>query len=50
VPRSWDTIHRLITEHLIPEGFVLRHTGRNHGDLTIRLVRRDAARQTISAF
>ena len=50
MPHSWGTIHRLITEHLTPEGFVLRHIGRNHGDLTIRLVRRDAAPQTISAF
>ncbi|MGD1255350.1 hypothetical protein ACKUT9_14000 [Mycobacterium seoulense] len=32
-------IRRLITGHQIPEGFVLRHTGRSHGDLTIRLVR-----------
>lgn len=32
-------IHRLIAEHRIPEGFVLRHTGRDHGDLTIRLLR-----------
>ncbi|MDP7703354.1 hypothetical protein QXK92_11725 [Mycobacterium sp. TY815] len=30
-------IHRLITGHHLPEGFVLRHTGRDHGDLTIRL-------------
>lgn len=34
-------IHRLITEHRIPEGFVLRHTGRDHGDLTIRFLRED---------
>ncbi|MCZ4500957.1 MAG: hypothetical protein JWQ74_3512 [Marmoricola sp.] len=34
-------IHRLITEHRIPGGFVLRHTGRDHGDLTIRLLRED---------
>lgn len=34
-------IHRLITEHRIPDGFVLRHTGRDHGDLTIRLLRED---------
>ncbi|WP_137146339.1 hypothetical protein [Mycolicibacterium sp. CR10] len=32
-------IHRLITEHRIPKGFVLRHTGRDHGDLTIRFLR-----------
>ena len=31
-------IHRLISEGRIPEGFVLRHTGRDHGDLSIRLV------------
>jgi hypothetical protein len=34
-------IHRLITEHRIPDGFVLRHAGRDHGDLTIRLLRED---------
>lgn len=34
-------IHRLLTEHRIPDGFVLRHTGRDHGDLTIRLLRED---------
>lgn len=34
-------IHRLITEHRTPEGFLLRHTGRDHGDLTIRLLRED---------
>jgi hypothetical protein len=32
-------IHRLITGHQIPQGFTLRHTGRDHGDLHIRLVR-----------
>jgi hypothetical protein len=32
-------IHRLITEHRIPDGFILRHTGRDHGDLSIRLLR-----------
>ncbi|CAN5378268.1 hypothetical protein BH10ACT9_BH10ACT9_41230 [soil metagenome] len=32
-------IHRLITEHRIPEGFVLRHTGRDRGDLIIQLLR-----------
>lgn len=31
-------IHRLITGRQIPEGLVLRHTGRDHGDLTIRLI------------
>lgn len=36
-------IHRLIAERRIPEGFVLRHTGRDHGDLAIRLVPRDEA-------
>ncbi len=34
-------IHRLITEHRVPESFVLRHTGRDHGDLTIRFLRED---------
>lgn len=34
-------IHRLITGHYLPEGFVLRHTGRDHGDLTIRLQHAD---------
>jgi hypothetical protein len=34
-------IHRIITEHRIPEGFILRHTGRDHGDLTIRLLREE---------
>jgi hypothetical protein len=37
-------IHRLIAEHRVPEGFVLRHTGRDHGDLTIRLVGQDDER------
>ena len=32
-------IHCLIVGHVIPEGFVLRHTGRDHGDLTIRVIR-----------
>ncbi|MDX1873301.1 hypothetical protein SBI67_14350 [Mycolicibacterium sp. 120266] len=32
-------IHHLITDHQIPEGFVLRHTGRDRGDLVIRLIR-----------
>ncbi|WP_141120247.1 hypothetical protein [Mycobacterium malmoense] len=36
-------IHRLITSHQIPQGFALRHTGRDSGDLTIRLTNlRDA--------
>ena len=30
-------IHHLITTHQIPDGFSLRHTGRDHGDLTIQL-------------
>lgn len=30
-------IHRLITAHRIPDGFGLRHSGRDRGDLTIRL-------------
>jgi hypothetical protein len=37
--RCRRAIHRIITEHRIPDGFVLRHTGRDHGDLTIRLLR-----------
>lgn len=32
-------INRLIISHQVPKGFVLRHTGRDRGDLTIRLVR-----------
>jgi hypothetical protein len=32
-------IHHLITSHEIPDGYVLRHHGRDQGDLTIRLVR-----------
>lgn len=35
-------IHLLITGHRLPEGFVLRHTRRDHGDLTIRLTPRAA--------
>lgn len=31
-------IHHTITNGLIPDGFQLRHTGRDHGDLTIRLI------------
>ncbi len=31
-------IHNIITSHQIPEGFQLRHTGRDHGDLIIRLI------------
>jgi hypothetical protein len=30
-------IHHIITNGLIPDGFQLRHTGRDHGELTIRL-------------
>lgn len=30
-------IHAVITGHLVPEGMLLRHTGRDHGDLVIRL-------------
>lgn len=36
-------IHFLITGHQVPEGFVLRHTGRDRGDLTIRLQPEDEA-------
>lgn len=38
-------IHHIITNHQIPEGFQLRHTGRDHGDLTIRLIPESAAPQ-----
>lgn len=31
-------IQQIITRSLIPEGFQLRHQGRDHGDLTIRLI------------
>ena len=31
-------IHHIITNHQIPEGFKLRHTGRDHGDLVICLI------------
>lgn len=31
-------IHHLITAHQVPEGFVLRHAGRDRGDLVIRLI------------
>lgn len=33
-------IHRLIISHQIPHGSVLRHTGRDRGDVIIRLVRK----------
>jgi hypothetical protein len=36
-------IHRLIVRGQIPDGFVLRHTGRDVGDLTIRLIRAEAS-------
>ncbi|WP_133119108.1 hypothetical protein [Mycolicibacterium agri] len=32
-------IHHLITDHQVPQGFALRHTGRDRGDLVIRLIR-----------
>jgi hypothetical protein len=35
--RYRGAIHRLITTNQIPEGFGLRHTGRDRDDLTIRL-------------
>ncbi|OBY29615.1 hypothetical protein [Mycolicibacter kumamotonensis] len=35
-------IHRLIIRGQVPDGFVLRHTGRDAGDLTIRLIRAEA--------
>lgn len=36
--RYRSAIHQAIADGLIPEGFVLRHSGRDKGDLTIRLV------------
>jgi hypothetical protein len=35
-----QAMNRAITERLVPEGSVLRHTGRDQGDLVIRLVDR----------
>lgn len=32
-------IHHLVIDQLIPDGFALRHTGRDRGDLVIRLIR-----------
>jgi hypothetical protein len=37
----WRAISRVVTEGLAPAGHVLRHTGRDHGDLVIRLVPQD---------
>lgn len=31
-------IHHLITDHQVPQGFALRHTGRDRGDLVVRLI------------
>jgi hypothetical protein len=43
-------IHQIITRSLIPEGFQLRHQGRDHGDLTIRLIpERDVPQRTPAA-
>lgn len=39
-------IHHLITHHEIPDGFLLRHSGRDQGDLTIRLLRETDAPKT----
>lgn len=38
-------IHYIITTHQIPGGFQLRHTGRDHGDLVIRLIPESVAPQ-----
>jgi hypothetical protein len=35
-------IHHLIAHGQVPDGFVLRHTGRDAGDLTIRLIRAES--------
>lgn len=35
-------IHRLIVRGQVPAGYVLRHTGRDAGDLTVRLIRAEA--------
>lgn len=35
-------IHRLIVRRQVPDGYVLRHTGRDFGDLTIRLIKAEA--------
>lgn len=39
-------IHRIIAERLTPEGYLLRHTGRDRGDLTISLVPESESRQS----
>ena len=39
-------IHRIIAERLTPDGYLLRHTGRDRGDLTISLVPEGDARQS----
>lgn len=36
-------IHRILVEQLVPAGKALRHSGRDRGDLTIRLVATDPA-------
>lgn len=33
----WSAICRAITEHAVPEGYCLRHSGRDGGDLVIRV-------------
>lgn len=40
-------IHRVIAERRVPEGLVLRHTGRDRGDLTVRLAPKDEAPQHV---
>lgn len=36
-------ISRAVNDGLVPDGYVLRHKGRDHGDLVIRLLPRDEA-------
>ena len=38
-----SAISRAVTDGLVPDGYVLRHKGRDHGDLVIRLLPRDEA-------
>lgn len=40
-----SAISRAATQGLVPDGHVLRHKGRDHGDLVIRLVPREQAKQ-----
>jgi hypothetical protein len=38
-----SAISRSINDGLVPDGHLLRHKGRDHGDLVIRLLPRDEA-------